>query len=345
MIIDNEFEQLIPPLTDYELKNLEDSIIAEGCRDPLVVWGDILIDGHNRYKICSKHDIKFNTIQISFNSRDEALLWIMRNQLSRRNLNDLQRVELVRKCENAVKAQARERQLAGLVQNDSPVVENFPQREDAEQTGQKSRDELGAMAGVSGKTYEHAIEILDKAPATVADAVRKKELSIDAGYKVTKMPEEQQDEIAKRIEQGEKPKNVIAEVKKTRNTTQESSNNLEKHKIISINLETEFKRDNLVKMHIENLVANDCALFLWCQYHMLSDIFKSSLFEKWGLTYKTVAFLFMEADKTSELCILAIRGNPISTDTLLPRFIDASGKDFVGLIKEVVGDIPVYELS
>ena len=59
--IDEEFQNLIPAMTSEELKQLEDNIVAEGCRDPLVIWfgQNILLDGHNRYKICQKYNIQF----------------------------------------------------------------------------------------------------------------------------------------------------------------------------------------------------------------------------------------------------------------------------------------------
>ena len=57
--IDPEFKSLIPPLTPDERAGLEASILTEGCRDALIVWGDILIDGHNRYEICTKHNIPY----------------------------------------------------------------------------------------------------------------------------------------------------------------------------------------------------------------------------------------------------------------------------------------------
>lgn len=110
MKIDKEFAELIPPLTEDEYKGLETSLITEGCRDALVVWNGILVDGHNRYKICTEHSLVFRTVQRDFEDRDTAKLWIMNNQLSRRNLNDFQHVEIVHKCENAVKAQAKKRQ-------------------------------------------------------------------------------------------------------------------------------------------------------------------------------------------------------------------------------------------
>lgn len=209
MKIDKEFADLIPPLTPEEYKGLEQSILADGCRDALVVWGETLVDGHNRYKICTEHNIPFTTVSKDFDDRNAAMLWMMNNQLSRRNLNDFQRVEIVRKCESAVKAQAEKRMTQGVNQYTKSPVVNLPQGS----TPMKSRDTLGAMAGVSGSTYEHAVTVIDKAPEAVVDAVRKDELSINAGYEVTKMQPEEQKEISERIEHGEKAKNVVAEVR------------------------------------------------------------------------------------------------------------------------------------
>ncbi|MBQ7220756.1 MAG: hypothetical protein IJS28_07240 [Synergistaceae bacterium] len=216
--IDDEFAALIPPLTADELSRLEQSIIKEGCREAIITWNNIIVDGHNRYRICKAHNIPYQTVSMSFEDRNAVMLWMLQNQLARRNLNDFQRVELVRKCEDAIKARARERQgtrtdlmpsaeqQLSLTEEDN-IVEKLPQ-------GSKSRDELGAIAGVSGKTYEHATAILDTAPAPVVDATRRKELSINAAYQVTKLPPEQQQEVAERISQGEQPRKVVAEVRK-----------------------------------------------------------------------------------------------------------------------------------
>ena len=101
--IDNEFRDLISPLTEYEYKKLEQKIMDEGCRDAIVLWGEIIIDGHNRYKICQEHNIQYKTEQLDFASRDEVINWIIQNQLGRRNLNVFQRVELVHKHEKTVR--------------------------------------------------------------------------------------------------------------------------------------------------------------------------------------------------------------------------------------------------
>lgn len=121
MKIDEEFASLIPPLMEDEYRRLEESILSEGCRDAIVLWGDIIVDGHNRYKICTAHNIEPPTVQKEFASRDDVKLWMLQNQLSRRNLNDFQRIEMVRKCEEAIKTRAKERQLSGLTQNENTV--------------------------------------------------------------------------------------------------------------------------------------------------------------------------------------------------------------------------------
>ena len=90
IIIDEEFKSLLPKLDKETLKLLEENILENGCRDSLVLWNGILIDGHNRYAICTKHDIPFNTISKEFSSREDALIWIINTQVSRRNLSPTQ---------------------------------------------------------------------------------------------------------------------------------------------------------------------------------------------------------------------------------------------------------------
>ena len=222
MIIDNEFKGLIPPLTDEEYKGLEESILKDGCRDALVLWGEILVDGHNRYEICTRHNIPFKTVQKEFTSRDEVMLWMLQNQLARRNLNDFQRSEMVHKCEDAVKAKAKERQEATQFGGGGKIST----------TDGKARDELGKMAGTSGKTYEHAVTVLEKAPEPVVQATRQNEISINSAYQVTKLEPEEQQEIAERIEHIEQepketqtPKAIVQEVLKRPHVSFNSGNN------------------------------------------------------------------------------------------------------------------------
>lgn len=87
-IIDPEYKALLPPQTEDERKALEESILADGCRDALIVdETNTIIDGHNRYEICTKHNIPFNVVVRHFDSRDDIIVFICRNQIGRRNLS------------------------------------------------------------------------------------------------------------------------------------------------------------------------------------------------------------------------------------------------------------------
>ena len=86
LIIDPEFKRLLPELSKEEYDRLQESILTEGCRDALILWGRTIVDGHNRYQICKTNGIAFRTRQIDFSSREEALRWICLNQIGRRNI-------------------------------------------------------------------------------------------------------------------------------------------------------------------------------------------------------------------------------------------------------------------
>jgi len=86
--IDPEFENLMRPLSKTEFSKLEALILKEGCRDPIVLWGDTIVDGHNRYRICKIHNIKPPFTNIEFSDREEARIWIRQNQDGRRNRTD-----------------------------------------------------------------------------------------------------------------------------------------------------------------------------------------------------------------------------------------------------------------
>ena len=87
--IDPEFRDLIPPLSEVELKQLHDNISDNGCLTPLVVWKEegILLDGHNRYAFCIECGLEYDVKELKFPSRDQAKDWVILNQLGRRNIN------------------------------------------------------------------------------------------------------------------------------------------------------------------------------------------------------------------------------------------------------------------
>jgi site-specific DNA-methyltransferase (adenine-specific) len=114
--IDPEFAQVLPT-NDYEKKVLEENLIQDGCRDPLVVWRgqgkdgrDLLVDGHTRYSICQAHNIPFQIQAMDFQDRNAVIMWIIKNQIGRRNLNLFNRSVVALKLEDIISQQSKENQ-------------------------------------------------------------------------------------------------------------------------------------------------------------------------------------------------------------------------------------------
>ena len=103
--IDPEFQSKIPPLTAEERSQLEANILEEGrLLNPLIVWKGIIVDGHNRFEILKEHpEIEYTVLEKEFAGREEAIVWICKNQLGRRNLTPEQRRYLVGKQYEAEK--------------------------------------------------------------------------------------------------------------------------------------------------------------------------------------------------------------------------------------------------
>jgi len=95
--INPAFRDLIPPLQTDELKTLEESILKDGCIEPVVTWNGVIIDGHNRYSICHKHNVPFKVRKMSFEILEEAISWICNNQLGRRSISPETRKYLIGK--------------------------------------------------------------------------------------------------------------------------------------------------------------------------------------------------------------------------------------------------------
>ena len=238
LIIDKEFQSLIPPLTSEEFAQLEANIIADGCRDPLVVWvtgdvvnpkrsqydglckgsecrydhknvpkskwqmGDgrwecpecqygiapfeyhsILIDGHNRHGICTRNEIEFKTISVEFESRDEAKIWIIKNQFGRRNLQPFTRTNLALQLEPLIAKKAKENQVR--------KPESVCQKSDKQTEAIDTKKEVAKAANVSHDTVAK-VKIINKAVEAgkvapeVIDKLRSGEVSINRVVKDVK---------------------------------------------------------------------------------------------------------------------------------------------------------------
>ena len=166
--IDNEFKNLLPPLTSDEYSQLEKEIIEEGgIHDPILVWNGYIVDGHNRYEICNKNGIeitKVETMKSLVGKEKSAVMdWIINHQTGRRNLTKSQLVKAYANVEEQLKREAKERQSAGggdkrsdkaksVTSNLTEAVKKVP--ETAEIVAQK--------IGVSKNTYKGMKQIVSE---------------------------------------------------------------------------------------------------------------------------------------------------------------------------------------
>lgn len=187
LIVDNEFKELIPPLADEERKQLEENILRDGIQDALKVWQGILIDGHNRYEIAKRHGLTFTTTEMQFATRDDAKIWIIKNQLGRRNINDYTRGELVTQFKTIIAARAKENQKLseGRGQKGLSNLINLNAEAQAIQPV-NTQKELAEMADVSTGTMAKIEKLVDNATPEIKQALREGELSINAAYEGVK---------------------------------------------------------------------------------------------------------------------------------------------------------------
>ena len=163
--IDPEFQKQIPPLTDDEYKQLEENILKESkLLSPLIVWTSTLVDGHNRYAILQKHpEIYFSTMPLRFENREEAIAWICRNQLGRRNLSPEQKRYLLGKQYEA------EKKAAKIFRGNQYTLakKSGGTHDDNHHSGKKTCDRIAEENGVSRASvlrashYTRGIDIAD----------------------------------------------------------------------------------------------------------------------------------------------------------------------------------------
>ena len=131
--IDPEFQGKIPPLTFEELNQLEANILRDGrIINPIIVWQGLIVDGHNRYTIAKKHpEIPFTVHEKAFANRYEAIIWICKNQLGRRNLTPEQKKYLIGKqyeAEKSAKGGDRKSKVSQSTGQNGPLIDEHPTR-------------------------------------------------------------------------------------------------------------------------------------------------------------------------------------------------------------------------
>ena len=201
IVVNEELKAYIDPLTPEEHDALERSILAEGCRDALVLWGDVLVDGHNRYGICQKHGLPFQTVQNTrFQSMEDVHLWMIDQHLGRRSVSDFQRgVLALRKREIVAERRARAAAafVAGNAQAEThpeessatatPAAASVPPPEDL-----SSRAAIARAARLSSSQVVMIEKIQKQAAPELVAAVKSGTISLNAAAAVATLPAEEQ---------------------------------------------------------------------------------------------------------------------------------------------------------
>lgn len=198
--IDPELNTVLPKLSEEDYTALEKSLLTDGYKGaPIMIWDDVIVDGHNRYEICNKHNIPYEVKNIDFENKEEAMRWMVRQQIGRRNLTPMQRISISEKyrpfCEKEAKANQSK---AGKEYGNggTKLTANLPQALD---TGKKERNpttdkKLADIANVSEKTYRMGTKILNSGNEELIQQTLKGEISINRAYNELKASQKKESE-------------------------------------------------------------------------------------------------------------------------------------------------------
>lgn len=309
MNINQEYKKYLIPLRPEEFTQLERNILEEGCRDPLVLWGDTLIDGHNRFEICVKHGIQFDTVKRDFSDNQEAIEWIENNQLGRRNLTPDQFKLLLGRRYNRLKSQG----FKGNQYSESGRDQNDPQQTTAE----KLANEHGVSAPTVKRAGAAAEAIDNNATPELVSKVESGQVSVNVAASISELPKNDQAELIARGENEilqaakeiRKKKADKRRVERIENITEISKGNIELNTAVTYpiiyadppwryehcstdnrQIENHYPTmdlDEICALPVGDLAARDAILFLWTTSPKLTESIK--VLGSWGFEYRTCA--------------------------------------------------------
>lgn len=209
-----EMAQLLPPLTGEQLAVLEADLLANGCYAPVIVNEDmVIIDGHNRQKLCQQHGIPYDMAVFSFADLLEAKRWALDTQKARRNLDKWELGKIALKLKPDIEARARANMSAGGGDQKSEDAKSGLATLPNPIPPIDTRKELAESVGLGERTMGKVMQIEEYAPPAVKEALDSRDLSIHQGYNITRqvreLPEERREEAAALAVELEKAKKEI----------------------------------------------------------------------------------------------------------------------------------------
>ncbi len=180
--IDPELNNVLPELSEEDYEALEKSLLTDGFKGaPIMVWGDIIVDGHNRYEICNRHNIPYEVKKVEFDSKEEAIRWMVRQQIGRRTMTSLQRIAVVEKHKPFYEEKARKNKSANGGDKKSKLKNSatpIPKEQKID-----VRAELAKDANVSTDTYSKGVKILNSGNNDLIQQTLSGEKTINRAYK------------------------------------------------------------------------------------------------------------------------------------------------------------------
>ena len=212
-----EMEELLPSLSAEQFSALESDILENGCYAPVIVNEDmVLIDGHNRFRICEKHGLPFRMLVFSFADLLEAKQWALDTQKGRRNLEKWELGKIALKLKPEIEARAKANMSAGGGNQKSEGAKSGLATLPNPISAVDTRKELADAVGLGERTMGKVMQIDEHAPAAVKEALDSGDLSINQDYNITRqvqeLPEEQRDEAAAMAVELEKAKKEIRQI-------------------------------------------------------------------------------------------------------------------------------------
>ena len=307
--VDSEFKELIPPLSFEEFTQLAENIAKDGCRDPLVLWNGVLVDGHNRYDICNRLKLSFKTIENKFKDRSEVIEWIIRNQFGRRNLSSYIRTTLALRLES---------EIAGRAKKNFGFRTDLPQNSAKGYKSIETRKELAKLAGVSHNTVDKVKKIELVASPKTKEALAKGEISINQAHNEIKTKERREERVKKIVEisKGNSSLEQIAEFYPViyvdppwRYEHSETESRAIENQYPTMSL------DEIKALDINTITTDDCIMFMWATSPKLAESLE--VIAAWGFSYRTCAVWDKQKigmgyyfRQQHELLLVAVKGSP-----------------------------------
>ena len=196
--INPELRDFIPPLSGEEKKQLEDSLLKYGYKGaPIYIWNDYIVDGHNRYELCKKHNIECPVEELLLGDNAtiiDVMEWMINTQLGRRNLPPAQRLAVMDKFKKKIQEQAANKasESRSKFHGNQYTEVSSP---NGDHTKIKTDKELAKMAGVGTGTVARFNKVMNSDDEELKKKVLANEVSINAGYEKVRESEKERENI------------------------------------------------------------------------------------------------------------------------------------------------------